>query len=420
MLDVEAALARAEEMEGVIPQGVAAIIAKACTTDLYDPAALGEAVAQSGNVAIPLVDALRLQVRALDPRAADYVHWGATSQDIIDTALVIELRAAINLLMVDLDRAVTAFARDAERYHDTPIAGRTWLQHAVPIPFGLKLAGYLAALVRSRERLVRVQSEAVVLQFGGAAGTLASLGDNGLAVSQRLAAELDLPLPDAPWHSHRDRLADIASAVAILVGTCGKIARDVALMMQTEVSEAFEPAAEDRGGSSTMPQKRNPVAASRVLAAATTAPHLAATILSAQVQEHERAVGAWPAEWITFPTLMLLASGAIQSVAEIAEGLEVDPARMRANLDASGGAIMAEAVSFALAPKLGKQEAHRILSEATRVAGTQHRHLKDVLAEDERVTSQLSPKELAQLCEPLNYQGVAQAFIKRLLQTTKS
>ena len=420
MLDVEAALARAEEAEGVIPQGTASAIAKACVADLYDPAAIGEAAVQSGNIAVPFVNALRAQIRTLHPRAADFVHWGATSQDIIDTALVIELRAGIDLLVRDIDRAAKAFAADAERYRRTPMAGRTWLQHAVPIPLGLKLAGYAAALMRSRERLLRVRSEALVLQFGGAAGTLAALGDKGLAVSQRLADELGLPLPDAPWHSHRDRLADVASAVAILIGSCGKIARDVSLLMQTEVAEAFEPAADGRGGSSTMPQKRNPVLASTALAAATAAPHLAATIFSAQMQEQERAAGIWPAEWITFPALMLLASGAMAAIADIAEGLEVDEARMRANLDASGGAIMAEAVSFALAPRLGKREAHSILTQATKLAAAHHRPLKDVLAEDERVTDALSPEELAQLCDPLNYQGASQAFIERLLQTTKS
>jgi 3-carboxy-cis,cis-muconate cycloisomerase len=420
MLDVEAALARAEEKEGVIPQGLAAVIGKACDAHLYDAAEIGEAAAQAGNLAIPLVDAVRAQVHARDRAAADFVHWGATSQDIIDTALVIELRAAIDLLVNDIDRAVTAFSADADRYRNTPMAGRTWLQHAVPIPLGLKLAGYAAALRRSRERLLRLHTEALVLQFGGAAGTLAALAGKGLAVSQRLADELGLSLPDAPWHGHRDRLAEVASAVAILIGTCGKIGRDVTLLMQTEVAEAFEPAAQGRGGSSTMPQKRNPVLASTVLAAATATPHLAATILSAQVQEHERAAGTWPAEWITFPTLMLLASGAMAAIAEIAEGLEVDPSRMLANLDASGGAIMAEAVSFALAPKLGKKEAHGILAAATRSAAASHRHLKDVLLADQRVTEALSPEQLAQCLDPLNYQGAAQTFIARLLRSTKT
>ena len=202
------------------------------------------------------------------------------------------------------------------------------------MPFGLKLAGYAAALARSRERLRGCASEALVLQFGGAAGTLAALGERGFDVAERLAALLDLPLPDAPWHSHRDRLAEVAAAFAILAGTCGKIARDVALMMQTEVGEAFEPAAPGRGGSSTLPHKRNPIAAAAALAGRDASRrNLAATILAAQVQEHERALGGWQTEWTTFPALALVTSGALAAVVEIAEGLEIDVERMRANLD---------------------------------------------------------------------------------------
>ena len=223
----------------------------------------------AGNIAIPLINALTAEVAKTDAAAAGYIHWGATSQDVIDTALVLELRAAIDALIADLDRAIAGFTTLAARHRRTATVARTWMQHAVPMPFGLKLAGYAAALARSRERLQRLRREALVLQFGGAAGTLAALGDRGLEVAERLAALLDLPLPEAPWHSHRDRLAEVAAAFAILTGTCGKIARDVSLLMQTEVAEAFEPAAPGRGGSSTMPHKRNPTAAATALAAAT-------------------------------------------------------------------------------------------------------------------------------------------------------
>jgi 3-carboxy-cis,cis-muconate cycloisomerase len=415
MLDVEAALARAEEALGIIPKGTAAFIAEVCRADVLDLTAIGEKAAGSGNLAIPLVNALRAKLRPTHPEAADAVHWGATSQDVIDTGLVMELRDGIGLLIVDIERARTGFGKLAGVHRSTPMAGRTWLQQAVPIPFGLKLAGYAAALHRARERLKRVCDEGLVLQFGGAAGTLASLDDKGFAIAEKLAAELDLPLPDAPWHSHRDRLADAASAIAILTGTCGKIARDVTLLMQSEVAEAFEPAAEGRGGSSTMPQKRNPVLASAALAAATAAPHLTATILSAQVQDHERAAGAWPAEWIAFPQLLLLASGAIAAIADIAEGLDVDTKRMRANLDASGGAVMAEAVSFALAPKVGKAEAHRLVAEATKRAISTKTGLQDVLQADARVTKALSADKLARLFDPMAYLGAAQIFIDRLL-----
>src|ERR1700710_1224886 len=236
------------------------------------------------------------------------------------------------------------------------------------MPFGLKLAEYAAALHRSRTRLKRLRAESLALQFGGAAGTLAALGDQGLQVAERLAQELDLPLPDAPWHTHRDRIAEAASVFAILSGTCGKIARDVSLMMQTDVGEAFEPSGEGRGGSSTMPHKRNPVAAASALGAATMAPNLAATIFAAQVQGHERSAGPWHAEWPTLPTLMLVTSGALAAIVDIAEGLEVDTVRMRVNLAETRGRIMAEAVSFALASKLGKHEAHGIVAEASRKA----------------------------------------------------
>ena len=283
------------------------------------------------------------------------------------------------------------------------------------MPFGLKLAEYAAALHRSRERLKRLRSDTLALQFGGAAGTLAALGDNGLKVAEQLAQELSLPLPDAPWHTHRDRIADVASALAILTGTCGKIARDVSLMMQTDVGEAFEPAGEGRGGSSTMPHKRNPVAAARALAAATMAPNLAATILAAQVQDHERSAGPWHAEWPTLPTLQLVTSGALAAIAEIAEGLEIDVTRMRANLDMTQGLVMAEAVSMALAEKVGKSEAHHLVEAASRRAIETRQHLRTVLTDDTRVTTHIPAAELEALFDPMGYQGVAQTLIDRLL-----
>ena len=295
------------------------------------------------------------------------------------------------------------------------MVARTWLQHALPMPFGLKLAEYAAALHRSRARLRRLRSEALVLQFGGAAGTLAALGDKGLLVAERLAQELELPLPDAPWHAHRDRIAEAASVFAILAGTCGKIARDVSLMMQTDVAEAFEPSGEGRGGSSTMPHKRNPVAAATALAAATMAPNLAATIFAAQVQDHERSAGPWHAEWPTLPTLLLVTSGALAAIVDIAEGLEVDAARMRVNLDATGGLIMAEAVTLALAEKIGKSEAHHLVEAASKKAVAEKKDLRDVLAGDSKISAHLSADKLTKLFEPMGYQGASQALIDRLL-----
>jgi 3-carboxy-cis,cis-muconate cycloisomerase len=283
------------------------------------------------------------------------------------------------------------------------------------MPFGLKLAEYAAALHRSRVRLLRLRRETLALQFGGAAGTLAALGDKGLVVAERLARELELPLPDAPWHSHRDRLAEAASVLAIIAGTCGKIARDVQLMMQTDVAEAFEPSGEGRGGSSTMPHKRNPVAAATALAAAIMAPNLAATMFAAQVGDHERSAGPWHAEWPTLPNLLLVTSGALAAIVDIAEGLEVDVARMGVNLEATGGLIMAEAVAFALAEKIGKREAHRLVEAASKKAIAEKKGLREVLSGDAKVTAHLSADRLAKLFEPMAYQGASQALIDRLL-----
>src|SRR5467141_2627928 len=415
MLDFEAALARAEAATGVITASAAGPIGKACQASAFDLAALAEAAAPSGNLAIPLVKVLTAEVAKADADAARYVHWGATSQDVIDTAGMLTLRAAIDALLPDLDRAIAGFAKLARQHRNTAVVARTWLQHALPMPFGLKLAEYAAALHRSRTRLQRLRGETLALQFGGAAGTLAALGDKGLQVSERLAEELKLPLPDAPWHTHRDRIAEAASVFAIVAGTCGKIARDIQLMMQTDVAEAFEPSGEGRGGSSTMPHKRNPVAAAAALAAATMAPNLAATIFAAQVGDHERSAGPWHAEWPTLPALMLVTSGALAGIVDIAEGLEVDGLRMRINLDASGGLIMAEAVTMALAEKIGKSAAHHLVEAASKKAIAGKTGLRDVLTKDPDVVAYLGADKIANLFEPMAYQGVSQALIDRLL-----
>jgi 3-carboxy-cis,cis-muconate cycloisomerase len=415
MLDFEAALARAEAATGVVPASAVAAIEAACLASRFDIAGLAEAATRAGNLAIPLVKALTAEVAKTDKDAARYVHWGATSQDVIDTATMLGLRAAIDALLGDLDRAIAGFANLAQTHRDTPVVARTWLQHALPMPFGLKLAEYAAALHRTRLRLRRLRHEGLALQFGGAAGTLAALGDKGLGVAERLALELNLPLPDAPWHTHRDRIAEIASVMAILSGSCGKIARDISLLMQTDVGEAYEPAGVGRGGSSTLPHKRNPVASAIALSAATMAPNLAATILAAQVQDHERSAGPWHAEWPTLPTLLLVTSGALAAIVDIAEGLEVDADRMRLNLDATHGLIMAEAVTFALAEKLGKGDAHHLVEAATKKALAEKRHLRDVLSDDPGVAAQLDARQIAKLFEPMSYQGASQALIDRLL-----
>jgi 3-carboxy-cis,cis-muconate cycloisomerase len=415
MLDFEAALARAEATVGIVPPASAEAIARACTATTFDLPVLAEAATRSGNLAIPLVKALTAEVVRTDKKAAGYVHWGATSQDVIDTATMLTLRAGIDALLADIDRAIAGFARQAAQHRNTAVVARTWLQHALPMPFGLKLAEYAAALHRSRRRLSHLRQHGLALQFGGAAGTLAALGDQGWKVAEKLSEILQLPLPDAPWHAHRDRIAEIASVLAIIAGTCGKIARDVQLMMQTDVAEAFEPSGDGRGGSSTMPHKRNPVAAASALAAATMAPNLAATIFAAQVGDHERSAGPWHAEWPTLPSLLLVTSGALAAIVDIAEGLEVDAARMRTNLDATGGLIMAEAVAFALAEKIGKQEAHHLVEAASKKAVAEKKGLREVLEKDAKITAHLDAKRIVQLLEPMAYQGVSQTLIDRLL-----
>ena len=420
MLDFVAALARAEAAVAAIPAGSVDPISAACKAERYDLAALGEAAMRSGNVAMPLLAALVEEVAKTDAEAARYVHWGAAAQDLIDSALMLALRAGIDVLIADLNAAIDGFTTLAGRHRRTATVARASLQHALPMPFGLKLAGYAAALARSRERLRRLRKEALALQFGGAAGTLAALGENGLAVTDRLAALLDLPAPDAPWHAHSDRLAEIASAFAILTGTCGKIARDVALLMQTEVGEAHEPSGAPACEAVGMPHKRSPNTAAVGIAAATIAPNLLATIIAGQVQEHERGLGGWQAQWHAIPALLLVTSGALAAVVELSQGLEADADRMRTNLDIAQGLIMTEAVTTALSAKLGAQQAKLIVEQASKQTIASKRHLNSILAEDPRVSAHMTPGELARLFELIGYQGVAQTYIDRLISSLGS
>ncbi len=415
MLAFEAALARAEATAGVIPAGAAGPIAAAAHAADFDCAALGRAAASAGNVAIPMVKALTARVAERDAQAARFVHWGATSQDAIDSGLVLQLRAALGLVDAKLATLLDALAALVRTHGATTMVARTWLQHALPTTFALKAAGWLSAVTRARRRLLYAVREASVLQFGGAAGTLASLGDRGFDVARALALELDLELPDLPWHAERDRLADVAAACGILAGTLGKIARDVSLLMQTEVGEAFEPGAPGRGGSSTMPHKRNPVGCAVALSAAVRAPQLVATVLAAMPQEHERGLGGWHAEWQTLPELVAIVSGSVRAMSDVLGGLEVDPVRMRENLESTHGLVFAEAVTMALGEKVGRMEAHEILEAASRRARSEKRTLRDVLAGDHGVSGRLSADELDALFRPENYLGVASIFAQRAL-----
>jgi len=407
LLDFVVALARAQAAVGVVPALATDKIAEAARAERFDVALLA-ADAAAGTVAAMLISVLTAEVARSDAEAARVVGFGASEQDALDTALALELRDAIDLLTGDLNRAIEGFTQIAGRHRRTAAVGRVGLQQALPIPLGLKVAGYAAALARSRERLRRLRKEAPALQFGGVAGTLAALGENGLKISERLAALLDLPLPEAPCHGHSDRVAEVAGALAILAGTCGKIARDIALLGQTEIAEAAEPA-----GSGVAVGRRR--LATSAISAATLAPGLLAAIMAGQMQEHEGAVGGSQAQWQAFPALLLVTAGALGAVADIAQGLEIDAQRMRENLDHTQGLIMAEAVTTALAAKIGRDQASRIIHEAGRRALAERRHLSMILGEDPRVTSHMTPGELARAFELLSYQGVAQTFIDRIV-----
>ncbi|MGE5104524.1 MAG: 3-carboxy-cis,cis-muconate cycloisomerase [Betaproteobacteria bacterium] len=415
MLDFEAALALAEASVGVIPQPAAGVIASACDVDRFDVGAIGAGLRNAGNLAIPLVAALTRNVAAADADAKGYVHWGATSQDVIDTGLVLQLRDALALIDADLLRLLRALAARAREHAGTVMPGRTWLQQALPITLGVKLATIASALDRDRARLAAARQRALVLQFGGAAGTLASLGERGLAVSAALGARLSLPVPDIPWHATRDRFCEVAAVLGVLAATLGKLARDVALLAQTEVGEAFEPVASGRGGSSTMPQKRNPVGASVAIAAAVRVPGLVATMLTAAVQEHERGLGNWPAEWEALPDIFLLAGGALAAMAEVVEGLEVDAQRMRANLDITRGQVFAEAVQMALAPGIGRDAAHALVADACRRAAAQGAPLREILDVNPVVRDALDPRTLDALFDPAHQLGQSRAYVERVL-----
>lgn len=413
MLDFESALARAEAHAGVIPAAAAETIAARCRVELFDLEALAVAAARAGNVAIPLVDRLSALVSGDDAAAAAYVHWGATSQDAIDTGLVLQLGRALERIREELRHLANELAVLADRHRADPMAGRTLLQHAVPITFGLKVAGWLDAVTRHRARLREVRRRALALQLGGAAGTLAALGDAGPHVTEELARALGLVRPDVAWHAHRDRVAEVATWCGLCAGTLGKIARDLALLAQTEVDEVREPAGEGRGGSSTMPHKRNPVAATVVAAAAARVPGMVATALAAMGQEHERAAGGWHAEWETLPELVGVLAGALHHLTEAIAGLEVDTARMRANLDRTGGLVFAEAVRMALAPRLGRAEAARVTAAACDRARAEGKPLRDVLAADP--AGHLSAADADDLFGARGAVAAASALVDRVL-----
>ncbi|MGA7167542.1 MAG: 3-carboxy-cis,cis-muconate cycloisomerase [Candidatus Sulfotelmatobacter sp.] len=419
MLDFEASLARAEARCGVIPAAAAAAISSKCMAKLIDVGALAAATAASLNPAIPLVKQLTALVAQEDPEAAQFVHWGATSQDANDTGLVLQTRKALDILEVGLTALCAGLTKLMQQYRSTPLAGRTLMQHALPTTFGVKVAGWLDGMNRHRERFAQTRTRVLVLQFGGAVGTLAALGEKGLQIAEALAAELQLDLPAMPWHTQRDRVAEVATTLGLCTGSLGKMARDISLHMQTEVAEVLEPAGEGRGGSSTMPHKRNPVSAAVVLSAAVRVPGLVGTMLSALVQEDERGLGNWQAEWETLPEIFRLTDGALHQMATIVPHLEVDAARMRRNLEAADGLIFAEAVTMVLASHLGKSAARALLETASREARNSGKHLREVLGQDRTVSEHLSAAELDRLFKPENYLGMAEQFVDRVIAGVK-
>ena len=413
MLDVEAALARAQAGVGVIPHAAVAPFAAACRAELYDFQALGQAIGSAGNSAIPLVKALGKQIASSAPEAERYVHLGATSQDVMDSGLVLQLRAALDLIERDMTQLADVLAAQAQRYATTPLAGRTWLQQATPVTLGMKIASWLGAVTRSRQRLHELKPRLLCLQFGGASGTLAALGDQAMPVAQALADELGLGLPEQPWHTQRDRLVEFAAVLGLIAGGLGKIGRDISLLMQTEAAEVFEPSAPGKGGSSTMPHKRNPVGSAVLIGAATRVPGLLSILFSAMPQEHERSLGLWHAEWETLPEICCVVSGALVQALNIARGLEVDSERMARNLDLTHGLVLAEAVSIVLAQRVGRETAHHLLEQCCKRAVAEKRHLRGVLGEEPQITAHLSAQELDRLLDPAHYLGQATTWVER-------
>jgi 3-carboxy-cis,cis-muconate cycloisomerase len=419
MLDFEVGLARAQAHLKIVPRSAAKAIAAAANVEGFDAAALTRATLRAGTPIIPFVKALTERVRAIDSTAAGFVHWGATSQDVADTALVLLLKRAQPILESDLSRLEDGLARLATKHRALTMLGRTLMQPAPPTTFGLKGAGWLGAISRCHQRLDDAFAEALILQFGGASGTLASLGEQGIAVARALADDLGLGFPDAPWHTHRDRLAELFCVCGILTGSLGKMARDISLLMQAEVGEAAEPSEAGRGGSSTMPHKRNPTGCLLALAAAVRVPGLVAGFLSAMVQEHERALGGWQSEWPTVSGIVQATGLAAASMAEVAEGLTVDAVRMRVNIEATHGVIFAERAMMLLGKRLGRHIAHKVLEEATRQSVMEGRRLVDVLAEMPEVARHLDSPTLRQLEVPEQYIGMAEEFRIRLMASAR-
>ena len=410
MLDFEAALARDEAAAGLIPAEAAADITAACNARLYDIGEIGRQTTLAGNPAIPMVRMLTARVAERTPEAARWVHWGATSQDAIDTGRLVQVASGLRLIEHRLARLAAILARLADRHRATVMPGRTLLQHALPTTFGLKVAYWLDAIVGHAAALMRLTPNAP-LQIGGAAGTLASLGDRGAELQERMTGSSMA----VPWHATRQALAGLGAELGLLAGSLGKIGRDVSLLMQTEVGEVFEPAEAGKGGSSALPHKRNPVQSLMLVTIAQRTPGLVATLLTALPQEHERAVGGWHAEWEVMPQLFTLTGAALNHAIAMIDGLEIDEARMRANLDLTHGLIMSERIALALGERMPRLEAKALVEAACRTALAQGCHLRSTLQTDPRIAAHLTEGDLDRLFDPATYLGAADAMIERVL-----
>ena len=415
-LDVEAALAKAQGRLGIIPKDAAAEIVRHCDAKNIDMAKLKAQTEKAGSPIIPVVQQL---VALCKDGHGEWCHWGATTQDITDTATMLQMREALDLVGQDIDAIAEALANLAKSHRDTPMAGRSKLQQAVPITFGYKMATMLGAFERHRERLAQLRPRVLSGEFGGAAGTLSSLGKDGLKVQAELMQELKLGQPDISWHTVRDRIAEAGCFLGLVTGSCGKIALDMMLLMQTEVQEASEPTGDGRGSSSTMPQKRNPVSSVFITAQTAMVKHHVAALLEAQVEDHERSAGRWEIEWIALPEIFLLAAGALAHTHTLTAGLRIDAKKMRANLDITNGLIMSEAVMMGLGPKMGRNRAHDVVYDLVSEVAKTGRPLIDLLAENDEIRKHASRKELEAMMDPANYLGVAGEMVDRVLAARK-
>jgi len=411
-LDVEAALARVQGRLGLIPAEAAEEIVCHCSVAQIDMDRLRQQTERIGYPVLGVVSQLNALCR---DGLGEYCHWGATTQDITDTATVLQMREAFELIEADLAAISAALAGLARRHRDTPMAGRSNLQQAVPVSFGYKMAGLLSAIERHRERLTQLRPRLLVGEFAGAAGTLASLEKGAMETQAGLMRELGLGQPVIAWHTMRDCVAEAGAFLGLLGGTLGKLSMDVKLLMQTEVGEVFEPFAHGRGSSSTMPQKRNPISSCYIHAAISVVRQHSASLMDAMVADHERSTGPWEIEWIVLPEAFCLIAGALRQSRALVEGLEVDAGRMRANLDLTHGLVASEAVMMGLGPYLGRERAHDLVYDLCREAIKQNRPLLDLLAGNAEISRHLDRAALARLCDPANYLGLAGAMVDRVL-----